>query len=156
MSTDRPHRPRGGFERGSVRLRGHHLICLQFFRGEGYSEAFVDNLVGFVERATDARATLVDNADDVCAACPGLGEDGTCTDPAAGEAEVRRLDRLAFNLLGVRPGRELSLAEARARLSADAIATGRWRFEACSECSWEDVCEPRWNALVREAEKAPR
>jgi hypothetical protein len=154
MSAERPGGSRGGGERGPARLRGHHLICLQFFRGEGYLEAFVDNLTGVIERATDAPALLVDIADDVCAACPGLGEDGTCADPAAGEAEIRRLDQLAFDVLGVRPGSRLSLAEARARLSADAIATGRWRFEACAGCAWEDVCEHGWNALLGEAENA--
>ncbi|HDL01563.1 MAG TPA: DUF1284 domain-containing protein, partial [candidate division Zixibacteria bacterium] len=27
-----------------VRLRAHHLICLHFYRGEGYSEGFIENL----------------------------------------------------------------------------------------------------------------
>ena len=134
------------------RLRGHHFICLQFFRGEGYSERFVANLTDVVERSADSPALVAEAADDVCAMCPGLSADGTCLDPNAGEVEVRRLDRLAWEILSVRPGQPLSLSEARGRLAADAIAAGRWRFEACDGCTWEDVCEDGWDALLDEAE----
>lgn len=138
------------------RLRGHHFICLQFFGGEGYSSAFADNLKAVVERSTTKRAVMVDYADDVCAACPGLNGDGTCHDPNAGEVEVRRLDRLASDILGVEPGFYLSLADARALLSADAIGAGCWRFEACAGCSWEHVCEHGWAELLGEEEAAAR
>ncbi|MDR3685916.1 MAG: DUF1284 domain-containing protein [Coriobacteriia bacterium] len=134
------------------RLRGHHFVCLQFFRGEGYSASFVENLTRVIERAGETSALLVEGADDVCAACPGLAADGTCVDPSAGEAEVRRIDRLAFSVLCVEPGARLSLAEARELLSADAIAAGRWRSEACSGCAWEAGCEAGWDALLGEAE----
>jgi len=134
------------------RLRGHHFVCLQFFRGEGYSAKFVENLTDVVARAADAPALLVEGADDVCAACPGLALDGSCIDPSAGETEVRRIDRLAWEVLGMEPGAQMSLAEARERLSADAIAVGRWRFEACNGCGWEDLCEAGWDALLDEAE----
>jgi hypothetical protein len=134
------------------RLRGHHFVCLQFFRGEGYSARFVENLGRVVASATDSPAVLVESADDVCAACPGLSADGACLDPNAGEVEVRRLDRLAAGVLGVQPGARLSLADARKRLAADAISVGRWRFEACGGCTWENTCEPGWDALLNEAE----
>jgi len=135
-----------------LRLRGHHFVCLQFYRGQGYSARFVENLARVTERAAHSPALLVEGADDVCAACPGLSADGTCMDPNAGEVEVRRLDRLAWEVLGVQPGALVSLAEARGRLSADAIAVGRWRLEACSGCMWEDVCEKGWSVLLDEAE----
>jgi uncharacterized protein len=128
-----------------VRLRGHHLVCLQFFRGEGYSAAFVENLAGVIERSARTEALVVVGADDVCAACPGLSADGTCVDPNAGEPEVRRLDALACEVLGVLPGERLSLAEARVRLAADETAAARWRLEACGGCTWEAVCEPGWD-----------
>ena len=35
-------------EPSAIRLRGHHFICLQFYRGEGYSAAFVSNLARVV------------------------------------------------------------------------------------------------------------
>jgi len=135
-----------------VRLRGHHFICLQFFDGLGYSFAFVQNLRRVLGKVTDEPALLVEGDDAVCAACPGLSADHTCLDPQAGETEVRRIDRLAWEILGMAPGDRLTLAEARARLEDDAIGTGRWRFEACVGCTWEDVCEPGWDALLGDAE----
>ncbi len=134
----------------AVSLRGHHFVCLQFYRGEGYSATFVDNLNSIVGRSEMQRARLVAGADDVCAACPGLAADGTCVDEQAGEAEVTRLDALAWALLGASPGETLSLAEARDRIAADAVGAGRWRFEACAGCAWEDVCEPGWDELLGE------
>jgi hypothetical protein len=139
-----------------VSLRGHHFICLQFYRGEGYSAAFVENLTGVVAVAAEGPAVLVEGLDSVCAACPGLSTDGMCLDPNAGEVEVRRIDRLAMQIFDVRPGDRLSLSEARARLASDAMAVGRWRFEACGGCQWEDVCERGWGAMLGDAEAEAR
>lgn len=57
-----------------VKLRGHHLICLHFFKGEGYSKAFVENLREVVKRAENRTLEIVTGGDDVCAACPELQE----------------------------------------------------------------------------------
>jgi len=131
-----------------VRLRPHHFVCLQYYRGEGYDAAFVANLDGLLGRVRGHAALAVAGADDVCRACPGLSALGTCQDLHGGEAEIARIDALAGELFGIHPGSRLSLAQVAELLADDAIATGRWRFEACGGCAWEDVCEPGWNALV--------
>lgn len=138
-------------------LRGHHLICLQFFRGEGYSAEYVENLAAVVERVAETPARVVTGPDAVCAACPELGPDGLCaSEDAGGEAEIRRIDELALELLGIEPRAMMSLAEARRRLVEDAIGVGRWRADACAGCAWEDVCEAGWNELLGEAERGAR
>jgi len=134
---------------GPVRLRGHHFVCLQFYRGEGYDDAFVANLSAVLERLAAASGRVVSGADDVCVACPNLAPDGACADPHAGEAEIARLDALATELLGIHPGDDLSLAQAAELLAEDAVAAGRWRYEACDGCAWEHVCEAGWSRLLR-------
>jgi len=123
-------------------------VCLQFYRGEGYDDAFVANLDDLLDRLRGNAARVVKGADDVCDSCPSLSADRLCGDPHGGEAEIARLDAMAEDLLGIHPGMRLSLAQAAERLACDAVATGRWRFEACGGCAWEDVCEPGWNGLV--------
>jgi hypothetical protein len=135
----------------TARLRGHHFICLQFYGGEGYSAEFVANLDEVVARAKATPAILVEGADDVCAACPGLSAARVCEQPGVGEAEALRIDALAREVLGASVGDRLTLGEARERLSEDAMAVGRWRFDACGDCEWLDVCEPGWDALLDEA-----
>ena len=140
-----------------IRLRGHHFICLQFFRGEGYSDEFVASLTALLDRLATEPAEAVAVADDVCAACPELGADGLCASvDAGGEDEIRRIDALAFALLELAPGERITLAEARARLGADAIGIGHWRAEACDGCAWEGVCERGWGRMLGDAERAAR
>jgi len=133
----------------SAELRGHHLICLQFYGGHGYSASFVENLERVRDAAAETPALIVSGADHVCAACPGLGADGTCQHPDTGEAEALRIDALALLLLDAAIGEELSLAQARKRLAADAAACGRWRDESCSTCLWESACASGWDELLR-------
>lgn len=140
-----------------VRLRGHHFVCLQFFRGEGYSDEFVENLTHVVDRVTCEPALIVGGVDNVCAACPELGPDSRCaSESAGGEAEVLRIDELALQVLDASVGERLSLAEARERLEADATGVGSWRANACDGCSWERVCESGWDAMLKAAERASR
>lgn len=134
--------------KSSIRLRGHHFICLQFFEGHGYAEEFVDNLADVLSDLRRDPATLITTADDVCRACPHLAPDKTCADPRSGESEIARIDALAMALLHVHPGDDLTLAQVAERLADDALAVGRWRFEACDGCGFETVCEPGWKRLV--------
>ncbi len=132
-----------------VRLRGHHLVCLQHFRGEGYSPAFVSELNVIIERSQHDCALVVDGADDVCRACPHLAADGACQSPdSGGETEIARIDTLALAVLQVDVGDCLDLAQAGRRLRMNPAAARTWRDEACRECSWEAVCAPSWDHLL--------
>jgi hypothetical protein len=134
----------------SAQLRGHHLICLQFYRGQGYSDEFVANLDRVQSSAAETPATIVSGPDDVCAACPGLGADGTCQHPDTGEAEALRIDSLALQLVDAAIGETLSLSQARVRLSGDVDAQDRWRAESCASCVWESACSEGWDELRAE------
>jgi hypothetical protein len=134
----------------SAQLRGHHLICLQFYRGQGYSDAFVSNLDRVQKLAAESPALIVSGPDDVCSACPGLGTDETCQHPDTGEAEALRIDALALQLIDAAIGETLSLSQARERLAADPAACDRWRAESCTGCVWDDACEDGWSGLLGE------
>ncbi|KZX14935.1 DUF1284 domain-containing protein [Methanobrevibacter filiformis] len=58
-----------------VRLRGHHLLCLQGYQGYGYSEDFKKNLEKTLDILKNDENTLVtvkSNPDDLCDYCPNL------------------------------------------------------------------------------------
>ncbi|AGK60794.1 hypothetical protein Asulf_00783 [Archaeoglobus sulfaticallidus PM70-1] len=122
-----------------MRARGHHLICLHFFKGEGYTEEFVDNLKSFLENVRKQEIEIVVGADDVCIACPNL-EDGICN---KGEEDIMELDLLAMNLLKVKPGDRVGWAEVESKL--DEILK-IWKRYACFDCEYSHVCgkDERW------------
>lgn len=121
------------------RIRGHHLICLQFFHGEGYSPKFVHNLFHVIDRFTHgATGTVVIGPDDVCAACPAL-ENGRCAQEPDSEEAIRVLDALALEMLELEADEEFDWGVA--TLSVQRILE-RWRALACDGCDWEEVCRP--------------
>jgi len=138
----------------AAKLRGHHLMCQQFYLGQGRPAEFSKNLLRVVAAAQTMPATLVAGADDLCASCDCLDSKGVCRDPHAGEPEISRLDELALELLGASVGGALSFDEARERLIADTNAISRWREEACDRCSADVVCSPGWRRLRRQTRGA--
>jgi len=130
------------------RLRGHHLICLTSFKGEGYDEPFVSNLFAVTHRLEDEGACIVvEGLDDVCVACPWLDVSGRCSEPKSGEDEIRRIDALALSLLETAPGDILALNVLRPLVGSPTVAE-TWRRSACDGCEWETVCGPRWVDLL--------
>ncbi len=119
-----------------VPLRGHHLFCLHFFRGEGYSADFVSALKDTVRQVERDGTVIVQGADTVCAACPEL-VDGVCLSESAGDAEVLRLDALAHRVLRSRPGDVHDWSELATRLPQTVPV---WYAGACPDCSWLEVC----------------
>ena len=119
---------------GSVpKLRGHHLVCLHFFEGEGYDERFVKNLHDVVLSAKLGGVTVCAGTDDVCEPCPYLVS-GICRD----EKGIGKMDEKAVTLLriteGTRYGWDALEAEVRKMFPT-------WYRNYCRGCAWMDACE---------------
>ena len=120
-----------------IRFRGHHLICLHFFHGEGYSPDFISNLRDTLALVQRDGVEVCSGPDDICFRCPSL-KDAVCSYKEGADAEVLEMDRLALELLGVGPGMEVSWDGLRKRLPE---IFNTWHETCCIVCGWKRACE---------------
>ncbi len=117
-------------------LRGHHLICLNFFSGEGYDENFIKNLKELLRRAELELVEVCIGADDVCIKCHYL-RDYKCQYDENAEQEIKEMDEKALTLLKIKIQTRLSWQEIKGRIP-DIFAD--WAENYCNECDWKAVC----------------
>ncbi len=118
-------------------LRGHHLVCLHFFKGEGYNEEFVENLKGVLRTAETEVITVRHGADDICAKCPSLNHTG-CQYSEDADEGIGEMDRIALNLLKLSQGMKVKWAEIGNRIPGIFRV---WHRAYCTTCSWKWACE---------------
>jgi len=62
-------------------LRIHHLLCIPLFVGEGYSDAFSENMTRIIQQLKEGEPSSLRTIcapDMICAGCPNLRKDGSC------------------------------------------------------------------------------
>jgi len=125
----------------TVRLRGHHLLCLLTYKGLGYSPEFVAGMTATAGRlVAGAMAEIVDGPDDICAPLCRAEQHPHCH-----EATVPERDRRALSLVATVLGRSVGAGD---RLVLDEKIRSRLRvayrdgaFEsACALCEWQPLC----------------
>lgn len=127
-----------------LKLRGHHLICLHFFRGEGYSREFVANLREVVGRAqAGEEIELIAGPDDVCRACPALEGDKCQAEPGVDTA-IREMDAEAAAHLGLKVGERVRWAVVKEKVAA---TPPDWFAAFCAGCGQEWICALREKEL---------
>jgi hypothetical protein len=121
-----------------LQLRGHHLICLHFFKGQGYSPEFIVNLGEILKKAeADEQIEVVSGADDICNICPYL-KGKKCFYNSESDQEIQAMDRKALELL------ELSLRDIvrwPALRGNIPVVFQQWSQEFCRACDWRKACE---------------
>lgn len=121
-----------------IRLRGHHLICLHFYKGEGYRPEFVACLGGILKRAVEGeQIEVVSGPDDVCVQCPFLRGDQCLYNDNADE-EIREMDLAAAQLQKAGKGARVYWQEMRENLPS---IFGIWSKKYCRACDWRKACE---------------
>lgn len=126
------------------KLRGHHLICLHFFNGEGYDEAFIKNLERTLSKAEKGMVTVSSGADDVCACCLHLKQN-ECRHEDNAEKEIQQMDAKALALLGLSHNDQIKWDKLKNSILA---IFSDWYSLYCRECIWRGVCEN--NSFYRE------
>jgi hypothetical protein len=122
----------------TIKLRGHHLICLHFFKGEGYNPEFIKNLMEIFKRVgAGEELEVCSGADDVCKMCPYL-KGKVCLYDEDAEVEIRAMDKRAMGLLRLKTRERVRWQEIRERIPE---IFKEWSEEYCKECDWRKVCE---------------
>ncbi len=82
----------------TIRLRGHHLLCLLGYHGMGYSPDFVNNMTAIYTQLRlkpQTLVTLIEGVDDLCGKFPS-SQEYHCEDDNIHERDCRILKRLGF------------------------------------------------------------
>jgi hypothetical protein len=119
-----------------VKLRPHHLLCTQGFRGNGYDEAFIANMteiVNFLRSEESAEIEIVFGADSICEKCPNLLSSSICSS----EERVRRFDRKVTEYFKIEE-KSYIYSEITARINKQ--ITAEIAEDICAECSWFADC----------------
>ncbi|MDP2845382.1 MAG: DUF1284 domain-containing protein [Candidatus Methanoperedens sp.] len=116
-----------------TKLRGHHLICLNFFRGEGYSEEFIKNIYSVIGKE---KVEIVAGPDEVCARCPYL-KDNKCSNGDYTDEKIMFEDKEALKLLGFKPGMMVDWKMISAKLPE---IIEEWKAQFCMNCGYLEVC----------------
>jgi hypothetical protein len=120
-----------------IKLRGHHLICLHFFRGE-----FIENLRRIIKRVESGEEIEVcSGADYVCKMCPYL-KGRKCLYDKDAEIEIREMDRNAVKLLSFKTKDKVTWMDIKNRFPEIFI---RWSRKYCTDCNWRWACEKKNN-----------
>jgi uncharacterized protein len=120
-----------------IKFRGHHLICLHFYKGEGYGRDFVKNLDDLVNRAEKGETiTVCAAADDVCRSCPSL-LNNICMHKNGADEEIKNLDSTALNFLNLAVGDVVIWSEIKKIIDS---APEKWFDSFCEGCDWQKVC----------------
>ena len=115
------------------RIRAHHGMCLAFFRGQGYSGAFVENMAKMKAILEEnPEILLMDCPDDICAACPNRLTE-VCGEKAS------RYDREVLGRCALSPGETLSFRDFSRRVEDTILRPGK-REEICGDCQWSSLC----------------
>ncbi len=117
-------------------LRGHHLICLNFFQGEGYDEIFIKNLEEILSKMEKEYIKVIEGLDDICRSCPNL-KAGRCEYKEGAEEKIREQDKTALELLNIKEGEIIPLKEIKERLPK---IFSQWYENYCLSCDWLRVC----------------
>lgn len=117
-------------------IRAHHLMCIQFFKGKGYSNEFTERMYKLLEELKhDSKILITDKEDYLCEVCPNRKELKPFYDV---DADI--YDKKVLDVCGIKAGDIMSYSTCK-ELVFKKILNPNKREEICGNCQWNDLCK---------------
>jgi hypothetical protein len=136
-----------------IPIRAHTLLCLQGFRGRGYSDAFVAEMRAVhtaLAADPDTPVRVLTSPDRLCAACPNLRTGGCHLGDGPHEAHMRAQDEDVLRRLWLTPGDVVPWGRVLERIARS--VKGEDLPGICTTCPWLSL---GWCAEGIESLRAP-
>ena len=120
-----------------IKLRGHHLLCLQGFQGYGYSEDFVSNMtrINELRKSKDYIISLTNEPDDICSACPNLNNN-MCENEIQNSIIVKMDNEVLSKLNSNKEHNSIDLFDE----VSSKFNSLKSVENVCNGCKWTDEC----------------
>ncbi len=122
-----------------LKIRAHHLLCIQGFQGYGYSEDFVKNMIEIIKNIdSNPESEIITECDIICSYCSHNVE-GVCQKKPDSAQKVKNMDMRILRKLQLKDGIRgrvkdfLSLANTKFR-NISAVQ------DICGDCDWKEKC----------------
>lgn len=116
-----------------IKIRPHHINCIYFYKGLGYSEEFVkgmDTVVELLKNHDNIEIKLVSNCDAICEKCPNKIEEKICIT----NDMVKKLDELTLKEYGLKVGNIYKFSYIKENIYKN---YSKEKFERiCKDCQW--------------------
>lgn len=116
-----------------MKLRAHHILCIQGYMGNGYNENFtknMDSIVNHLKLNPKSKITIIDSIDCICSECPNNINNTHCQT----QHKVKTLDSNIINSLKLKKNKTYTYNEILE------ILTNNLSIETfnhiCSTCQW--------------------
>ncbi len=123
-----------------LKIRAHHLCCIQGFQGYGYSPVFVANMRAVISdiKAFPSRPLeLVSECDVICASCPGKRE---CTaQESTSSRRIKSMDLVVMEKLKIKEGTVMEADEAFSLVNSQLVNASDIN-DVCGTCKWRQKC----------------
>jgi hypothetical protein len=122
-----------------MKIRAHHLLCIQGFQGLGYSKKFTKNMAKIRDMILNNPSSFIElvvEVDSICKVCPHNSE-GKCSKESHSENKIRIMDSLILQNLDIKKGSVISSAHIPSLTSNLSRETVK---EVCGSCSWGEKC----------------
>lgn len=120
-------------------LRPHHINCIFFYKGLGYSEDFIDgmnNTLTLLKKNPNTKIKLIINCDDLCVNCPNKQIDDVCVT----KEKVAKLDYNTLQIYNLKENEEYTFNEIIDTVYKHFIKNKFHKI--CSACNWykDGIC----------------
>lgn len=120
-----------------MNLRPHHALCLHFFRGKGYSQAFIENMTNIKKSLEEnPEITLRCDADALCKPCPHRVGTSSCH----AIEKVQHYDQAVLSLCHLEENISLSWRKLEESVQTH-ILQPKKREQVCGDCQWTEFCQ---------------
>lgn len=114
-------------------------MCIEGFRGKGYSTDFVKNMKKVIESLSkNPFVTPINSPDVICVSCPNY-IDGICKNPAGGEGDVVKMDMEFYKRTAIVLNGNYSYFHIR-EIIHSVFKKKSNLVGICDRCSWNRIC----------------
>lgn len=123
-----------------MKIRAHHLLCMQGFQGHGYSEEFSQNMSKIIQNLKsnqDQQIEIIADLDVICKCCPHK-KNKLCKNFISNWM-IKRVDKKVIQKLKIDYSTEISFKEL-ISITNHVFKSQKDLNGICSNCRWKEKC----------------